>query len=163
MLVFYGAPNNESCNAKVTGHHIQSLIDHDFDVHVKLIKPTAASKKLASYVRTALELPDDTCVLSSTTSRHSKFAVSSVGDVVLHYGSDGTMHAGQVWAHFAIDNECITLLQEFELVSADREQDIAKWRILGTPVLCATEDIVDPVIWNEYDRGIVRTILPCDR
>ena len=147
----------------MTGHHIQSLANHDFDVTVKLIKPTAASKKLANFVRNALELPDDTCVLSSATARHSEFAVNSVNDVVLHYGPDGAMHAGQVWAHFAVDNECITLLQQFELVSSNREQGIATWRILETPILCATADIVDPVIWNDYQHGLVRTILPCDR
>ena len=146
----------------VTCQQLASIRSQNFDPTIGLEKPSPASKKLKSFVCDVLGMPAHTVVESCVTSRHTKLATSSVNDVILHRADDGSISAGRVWAHIGVGGEYLTLINKLKLRTADRSKSYAIWDVTAEHDIISTSDVLDPVIWNEYDDGVIRTMFPLD-
>jgi hypothetical protein len=154
-----------ACTPKVTCHHLSAMAHKDCRLRVGLSDPHPASLRLAAFVRDFFQLAAGIIIRSSNVSRHSVFGVSHVNDVVF-FIENGSIQAGQVWAHVDKGSDAApdahTLLQAFELVNMDRKAGTAMWRVPEKYDFIPTGSIVDVAVWNAYDAGVVRTILPRD-
>jgi selenophosphate synthase len=67
-----------------------------------------------------------------------------------------------VWAHIGVGGEYLTLINKLKLRTADRSKSYAIWDVTAEHDIISTSDVLDPVIWNEYDDGVIRTMFPLD-
>ena len=89
------------------------------------------------------------------------FKTRIVNDVIA-FESDGALHVGQVWAHCEVEGVCFALIQQLELISSDNKAGTAIWKVTDAYDLIGREMIRDALIWNDYEDGRIRTILPRD-
>ena len=128
---------------------------------IGLIKPKNASRTLASFVGKVLEILEDTMVRSSSECRHSDISTCKVNDVVL-VEEEGRLSAGQVWAFVETMDEQLAILQRFTLLSRDRSNSIATFRVHDDYDFCPISDILDPACWNQFNANSIRVLLPID-
>ena len=147
--------------SEVTCHHVAALRQAFTGLTIGLVKPHKASKALREFVLNILDLGRDVEVYTAHTSKHSKYGSSARGDVIA-FECDGALHAGQVWAHCECEGICFTLIQQLKLLSSDDKAGTANWRVTEDYDLIGREMIRDVLTWNEYDDGVIRTILPRD-
>ena len=147
--------------SEVTCHHVAALRDAFSGLTVGLVKPTKASKALREFVLRVLDLDPHHDVYTSLTSKHSKYGSTARNDVIA-FECDGALHVGQVWAHCEVQGVCFALIQQLELVSSDDKAGTAIWRVTDAYDLIGREMIRDALIWNDYEDGVIRTILPRD-
>ena len=108
-------------------------------------------------------MDEDECnVLTANCMRHSSLSTSYVGDVVLIRKSRGVLGACQIWIHADCHGVLMSVVQMLHFVSRDASRSISTWRKVDQYECIPVEDIIDPAIWNEYDRDLVRIILPID-
>ena len=132
----------------------------NYGLRVGLVGTHAAKASLKKYVIDALGLADhDVAIQMAAESNHSDVASSRVGDVVLH-GDAVSLHAGKVRAHLEANEVPLTLVQTFELQSADKASGVAIWKVTETFNIIETDAIIDAMIYNLYDHNVIRTILP---
>ena len=81
---------------------------------------------------------------------------------MIAFECDGTLDVGQVWAHCEVEGVCFALIQQLELLSSDGKAGTANWRITEDYDMFGCEMMRDVLIWNEYEDGVIRTILPRD-
>jgi hypothetical protein len=135
----------------------------NYGLRIGLDNPHTANASLKQYVVDALDLSGlGVKIQMGSVSNHSHIASSQKGDVVLYRDVGVGLCAGQVLMHIEINEVPLTLLQHLDMQSNDRKRGIAIWKILDTRCIVETETIVDPMIWNRYDDGVIRTILPRD-
>ena len=108
-----------------------------------------------------LEIEDDASieVQASAFSKHNPIAHSAKHDIVLARGDGGELFVGEVLMHVEVQGECLTILCQHTLVDLERQLGIATWQKTDDPILIATSDILEAVIWCEYSDTAIRTIL----
>ena len=84
---------------------------------------------------------------------------SAKHDIVLARGDGGELFVGEVLMHVDVQGECLTILCQHALVDLERQLGIATWQKTDDPILIATSDILEAVIWCEYSDTAIRTIL----
>ena len=128
---------------------------------IGLVKPHKAVKALREFVLKVLDLDPTHEVYTAHASKHSKQGSSARGDVIA-FECGGALNAGQVWAHCEVEGICCALVQQLELLSSDDKAGTANWRVTEDYDMIGREMIRDVLIWNEYEDGVIRTILPRD-
>ena len=66
---------------------------------------------------------------------------------------------GNVIAHVDVQGELFSLVHQYALVDLDRDNAIVVWAN-SSVAFVPTTDILDSLVWCEYDANVVRTILP---
>ena len=159
LLVSQCSRSSVGLRIKVTCHQVAALRDRTFDEPVGLINAGKASSAIATLIRDTFETDEEVPIFSSTRSRHSKFGVTSVGDVVAYRDADG-LQMGRVWAHANFLETNLTVVQRFDFIRDDPRTSTALWLLTDSYLIVPTIDIVDAVIWNEFQESTIRTVRP---
>lgn len=143
--------------SEVTCHHLSTLSEDDtFSFSIGLVHPRPAPKALAAWLREQLDTPDAQ-IQSSSVCRFSAFGTCHKKDVVL-VNIDGTIQAGEVWAHADIYGTAITIISLWTMVR--RNELAAEWRVVQNPQIYESSDILDVCSWAYTGPDIVRTLWP---
>ena len=145
----------------VTAHQLQAIKTSPLDFSPGLVQPKRASRVLSTFVRDCLDLTEDVEVLSARTARHSPISTSMVGDVIL-MNNQGVLEAGQVWAFAKILDETFAVVQMFAFNSRNAAESTAIYRILDKYDFTPINEIIDSAIFNEYEPGRLKVVMPLD-
>lgn len=129
-----------------------------------LISPNVASKAIRDFLLSVLDLAaDDVEIHAGNASRHSEVGYTSRGDLVLWADGDGgSTGAGYVSFHAEANGEPLTVIQRLDARSYDSKKGVALFDQTESYEILDTRDIIDSVIWHEYDAGVIRAIIPRD-
>ena len=129
-----------------------------------LISPNVASKTIRDFLLSVLDLPaDDVEIHAGNASRHSEVGYTSRGDLVLWAGDGGSTGAGYVSFHAEANGEPLTVIQRLDVRSYDSKKGVAFFGSTESYEILDTRDIIDSVMWHEYDAaGVIRAIIPRD-
>ena len=133
-------------------------------IAIGLIDPRPTSTTLRQYVIDALDLssiaPDLLEIKTSAASRHSDAGYTCVRDLIMWADPVGEVAFGKVCAHLCVNDEPITLVQLLHVRSHEPLRSNAILIESGIHDVIDTASIIDALTWANYDKGVVKAILP---
>ena len=163
-LVMNTASFDKTIQSEVLCHQFADLGHPDafrFDFHLE--KPRPASAKLKAMLENELQLQFGAEVVTMSAIAHILPAgVCSKSDVAMVKSAKGSDRyvAVQIWAHAAIDETLVSLVNFLQPLEDLPDLGCAVWRLSTDPKLIATEDILCSVCFCEARAEAIRILLP---